>query len=58
MGDELELVNYSISAYVSIHVPRMGDDRIPTLAARLKDVSIHVPRMGDVLFSFYFSFCF
>ena len=36
------------SLYISIHVPRAGDDADERLGVhRILDISIHVPRAGD-----------
>ena len=35
------------SVWISIHVPREGDDRPPNSKPRSGTISIHVPREGD-----------
>ena len=43
-------VHCPLSIVISIHVPRMGDDRGRNWWFVVYPISIHVPRMGDDLF--------
>ena len=36
-----------LGGIISIHVPRVGDDRVRAIKARFAEISIHVPRVGD-----------
>ena len=33
--------------YISIHVPRVGDDLFVVRLLMVSEISIHVPRVGD-----------
>ena len=41
------------SVWISIHVPREGDDRPPNSKPRSGTISIHVPREGDDIRTFF-----
>ena len=48
MGDDLPQKRPADRPAISIHVPRMGDDRAAQLVpVGQPEISIHVPRMGD-----------
>ena len=36
-----------LQSYISIHVPRVGDDPCNSFFNFFCDISIHVPRVGD-----------
>ena len=52
MGDDLKQLEKYWDSEISIHVPRMGDDKPIGDAEAKITIPIHVPRMGDD-----FSFC-
>ena len=47
MGDDGKTCFFNYSVYISIHVPRMGDDPSYSGDSGYCFISIHVPRMGD-----------
>ena len=47
MGDDLDLHQLHAVAFISIHIPRVGDDGIAGYLAKSAFISIHIPRVGD-----------
>ena len=52
MGDDYNNYPHEQASFISIHVPRVGDDTLENISFKVKPISIHVPRVGDDTIAF------